>query len=394
MYDAVVIGNVCLDIIPQFKKQDAREIGQLIMPGRVAEIGETVISLGGGVPNTGINLNRFGIKTALVGKIGDDAFGQLVIELLRQQGAGLADTLISTKHTATPHTVIINPPNLDRAFLHCPGATRTFGIDDVRFDLLQEARLLHFGYPSNMPSLYPEGGENLVEIFRRAKRLGAATSLDMAMPDPHGASGQIDWLAILPRVLPYVDIFTPSFEEILYMLDHERFSAREADHATFDHLSEDVPALASKSLASGARIVLIKCGTSGAYLRTAETLNGGGRGMPQDVSAWQGRELWAPAFRPARVAGTTGSGDAAIAGFLAAFLRGLPPDDTLKAGAGVGACSVEAPDSLSGIRDWDETIARIQAGWEQLPLDVKADGWRWDPGLRLWIGPHDTHAAL
>lgn len=390
MYDAVVIGNVCLDIIPQFKKQDAREIGQLIVPGRMSEILETVIAIGGGVPNTGINLNRLGIKTALVGKIGDDAFGRLVIELLQKHGPGLADALIPTAGAATPHTVIINPTSLDRAFLHCSGATQSFGIEDVRFDLLERARLLHFGYPTHMPSLYPDRGKNLAEIFRRARDLGATTSLDMAMPDPHGETGRIDWQAILPGTLPYVDVFTPSFEEILYMLDRDLFFAREADRSTLDHLPEDVPALASKALALGARIVLIKCGTSGAYLRTAEDLGGGGRGMPENIAAWRGRELWTPAFRPARVAGTTGSGDAAIAGFLAAFLRGLAPPDTLQASAAVGAFSVEAPDSLSGIGTWDETVARIRSGWEQLPLDVNAGGWRWDDRLRLWVGPHDA----
>jgi sugar/nucleoside kinase (ribokinase family) len=213
------------------------------------------------------------------------------------------------------------------------------------------------------------------------------------MPDPHGVTGQIDWQAILPNTLPYVDIFTPSFEEILYMLDRERFFAREATRSTLAYLSEDVPVLADKALASGARIVLIKCGTSGAYLRTAADLSGGGRGMPEHIAAWQGRELWAPAFRPVRVAGTTGSGDASIAGFLAALLRGLSPEDTLKAGTAVGAYSVEAPDSLSGIRGWEETVARIRSGWEQLPLTVTASGWQWDEDLRLWMGPNDTRAA-
>ena len=40
---------------------------------------------------------------------------------------------------------------------------------------------------------------------------------------------------------------------------------------------------------------------------------------------WLGRELLAPCFRPAAVAGTTGAGDATIAGLLAALLRGDGP---------------------------------------------------------------------
>lgn len=390
MHDAVVIGNVCLDIIPQFTNREAQEIDQLVMPGRMTELDGTIISVGGGVPNTGLNLNRLGIKTALVGKIGDDPFGKLVIDLLCQQGEELARTLIQTPDAATPHTVIINPPRMDRAFLHCSGATQTFGLDDVPFDLVRRAGLLHFAYPTHMPKLYPDNGSTLTEIFRQAKRLGATTSLDLAMPDPRGATGQINWHDILPQTLPFVDVFTPSFEEILYMLDRDLFFEREATQSTFEHLFEDVPVLASMALTSGARIILIKCGTSGAYLRTDENLTDCGRGFRGDIDAWQARELWAPAFRPTHVAGTTGAGDASIAGFLAALLRGLSPEDTLRACTAVGACSVEAPDSLSGVRSWEETMARVHSSWDQLPLDIRASGWIWNQTHQLWIGS-DMH---
>jgi len=63
------------------------------------------------------------------------------------------------------------------------------------------------------------------------------------------------------------------------------------------------------------------------------------------------------------VIGTTGAGDATIAGFLAALLRDLPPDEAMNAALAVGACNVEAADALSGIRSWCETLQRINAGW-------------------------------
>jgi sugar/nucleoside kinase (ribokinase family) len=84
--------------------------------------------------------------------------------------------------------------------------------------------------------------------------------------------------------------------------------------------------------------------------------------------------LWTACFK-VDVIGTTGAGDATIAGFLSALLRGLDPQETLITAVGVGACNVEAADALSGLRSWDETQARIQAGWEHLPLTVDAPGW-------------------
>jgi sugar/nucleoside kinase (ribokinase family) len=63
------------------------------------------------------------------------------------------------------------------------------------------------------------------------------------------------------------------------------------------------------------------------------------------------------------VVGTAGSGDATIAGFLAAFLRDMTPEEAVTMAVAVGACNVEAADTLSGIRPWDETLRRVAAGW-------------------------------
>ena len=40
---------------------------------------------------------------------------------------------------------------------------------------------------------------------------------------PQSASGHANWHAILKRTLPYVDIFIPSIEEILFMLRRDDY---------------------------------------------------------------------------------------------------------------------------------------------------------------------------
>jgi sugar/nucleoside kinase (ribokinase family) len=97
-------------------------------------------------------------------------------------------------------------------------------------------------------------------------------------------------------------------------------------------------------------------------------------------------ELWAPCFKVA-VAGTTGSGDATIAGFLAGLLRDLPVEQALTMATAVGACNVEAADALSGIRTWEETSWRLACGWERLPLVLESPGWLFDSSRGLWRGP-------
>jgi sugar/nucleoside kinase (ribokinase family) len=144
----------------------------------------------------------------------------------------------------------------------------------------------------------------------------------------------------------------------------------------------------------GAKMVALKVGDRGLYLRTANApvLTEMGRCQVQDVVAWSNRELWAPCFST-QVAGTTGSGDATIAGFLMGLLRGMSPEATLQAACAVGACNVEAVDALSGIRSWPETIQRISTDWPRLPipLDLAQAGWCWDSANNLWVGPMDKN---
>ena len=87
--------------------------------------------------------------------------------------------------------------------------------------------------------------------------------------------------------------------------------------------------------------------------------------MPIDAASWLGVEVLAPCFEPDVLAGTTGSGDATIAGLLAALLRGADPLAAATAATAVGACSVEAPDSTSGIPSWEQVAARIASGWRR-----------------------------
>src|SRR6185312_17538192 len=113
-------------------------------------------------------------------------------------------------------------------------------------------------------------------------------------------------------------------------------------------------------------IVVIKNGERGLTLKSAPTLSNIGRGAPAQVENWQSLSLWQPALQ-VEVAGTTGAGDAAIAGFLMGVLRGFGPERALLASAAAGACSCEAPDATSGARSWQAIRERLSAGWPTLP---------------------------
>ena len=110
-----------------------------------------------------------------------------------------------------------------------------------------------------------------------AKEAGCATSLDMASVDPNSDAGIVDWEKILEKVLPYVDFFVPSVEELCYMLDRERFiewqkRAAGRDITEILDIETDVKPLARQCMDFGTKVLLVKCGAPGMYYRTADKL--------------------------------------------------------------------------------------------------------------------------
>jgi sugar/nucleoside kinase (ribokinase family) len=376
--DAVVAGHLCLDIIP------ALDAGPLVFaPGSLVEIGPAVLATGGVVSNTGLALHRLGVRTRLVGKVGDDRFGRLVRELVAGAGPGLAAGLVEAPGETTSYTIILSPRGADRMFLHCAGCNDTFGAGDVDYGRLASARVLHFGYPPAMRRMCRDDGDELAEILRRARAAGVTTSLDMTMPDLGSFAGRIDWRVLLDRVLPFVDLFLPSLDEIVFMLRGRPLERRDARPEALEEVARELVAL-------GPAVVGLKLGGLGLYLRTggAASWADRGRAAPRALAPWLDRQLWSPCFE-VDVAGTTGAGDATIAGFLAALLRGHAPEECATLACAVGGCSVEAADAVSGVRSWRATRRRVAGGWRRRALPEPATGWRRDPIRGLLVGPED-----
>lgn len=378
MKRAVVAGHVCLDIIPHI------DHGIGLEPGRLYEVGAATIATGGAVSNTGVALHRMGVPTTLVGKVGSDSFGRSILDVFRSHGEELAAGMVVVEGAVSSYTLVVNIPGSDRIFLHCPGANNDFRADDIDPAKLEGASLFHFGYPAFMAACYAHDGEELLRMYRLVKQRGLTSSLDLGMPDPGGPGGQADWRKILQAVLPHVDIFMPSADELLYVLDRDRFGDG-------DNLApKDLSRLGTQLLDLGVAVAAIKLGAKGMVIRTAgeQRLSTMGAAAPEDRSVWADRELWFPIFEEERFVGATGAGDTTIAGFLAGLIHGLDPIAAGRVANAVGACNVEAPDALSGILDWDATIARIEAGWNTVGFHLDEPAWREGYG-HIWHGPND-----
>ncbi len=361
--DAVVAGHVCLDITPAFGEVSGTTIAEILKPGQLLRMQGVQVSPGGAVGNTGPALHRLGLSVALMGKCGRDPFGHILLERLRDRAPGAEAGMKVVPGENTSYSIVIAPPGIDRMFLHCPDANDTFGPEDVDLDTVSRSRLFHFGYPPLMRRMYSRDGAEAEDVMRSAAEAGVVTSLDLSMPDPDSDAGRADWHSILGRVLPHVDLFLPSLDEVMFMLARERFDELSAGAPGLaDGVTPaDLRQLADLCLAMGASVVVVKCGHIGAYLKTS-TLRGAFQAVTASPQAWNDRELFEPACQVDEIANATGAGDAAIAGFLAALLKGEPPERCMAFMTALGAQNLSASDAVSGLRSWEETVVEVASG--------------------------------
>lgn len=155
------------------------------------------------------------------------------------------------------------------------------------------------------------------------------------------------------------------------MLDRPRYDALSAmggDMTEQLDMLRDVKPLADRCLELGCRVVLIKCGISGMYYKTAgaEALAQVGSRLGLDPEAWADREGIQPCFRADQVLSGTGAGDTSIAAFLLAAAEGKPVARCAALAAAEGACAVTAYDALGGLKTLEQLEARIDSGWETM----------------------------
>lgn len=359
----IVAGHISYDITPVIYSTKGKDFGKLIKPGKLLNIGKATVANGGSVNNTGMALHKFGADVLLVAKVGDDEFGRQIMEKCMEKGA--KTSFIVSDSEDTSYTIVIAPPGFDRSFLHFPGTNDTFKLSDLDMDSIKDGYLFHFGYPTLMEGFYTDDARDLIEMYKGIKKAGLITSLDVAAIDPESKAGRLDWEEILKQVLPYVDIFEPSFEELLYMVDKKAYKkilerAGEEDVCMCLSLNKDILPLAKRVMGFGASILLIKCGAAGMYLCTADGVSSK---LGLDCE-WDNISYFQKSFKPDRIKSAIGAGDTSIAAFLYGIINGYKPKDAAKIAAGTGAVCITEYDTFSGLLSINELEEKIRNNWE------------------------------
>lgn len=297
-FDCLCLGIVVADHV-------CEPVAHLPGAGELVLTPRTHLSIGGCAANVAVDLVRLGRKAAVIGCVGDDAFGRFVIDTLSHAGVDVG-RIACLAGEATSTSMIINVQGDDRRFIHAPGANARLEGDEISADLLERTRAVYVGgYGlSDRPS-----PERIAALFSAARERDVKTILDIVVPH-----GKASWLFLEP-VLPWTDVFLPNEDE-----------AR-----AITGISE--PAAQARALReAGAETVVVTCGPGGAVVASA-----GG--------------VFRTAAFPIEFVDGTGSGDAFAAGYLHALLDGHAVHECVRAGTALGASCVRASGATTSVFD-------------------------------------------
>jgi sugar/nucleoside kinase (ribokinase family) len=301
MPDVTTVGVLVADVI-------VHPVDEWPQRGRLTLVDGIELRSGGLAHTTGVTLAKLGVSTAVLGRVGDDPFGEFLLNVLREHG--IEAHVLRSPNVSTSATVVVVARNGERSFLHLVGANGTLTDEDVGDALLMRTKLLHLGGYFILPEL---DGPRAAALLSRARRIGCGTSLDTAW-DARGR-----WMAALAPCLPHLDILFGNREELAHVAG-----------------SEDPARIAERLRTEGAGTVAVKLGEKGAYV---------------DGREWRG---YVRAFG-VDVVDTTGAGDAFCGGFLAGHLKGWDLETTTRFANAVGAMCVTAVGGATGVRSMEET---------------------------------------
>lgn len=298
---------------------DLPEAGQLLATD------DFLLAPGGCAANTAICLARLGVPSSVIGKVGDDVFGDFLERDLRKRGIDTRGVSRSERY-GTSKTVILPVTGQDRRFIHTFGANADLTVEDLDRSLTDAADVLYLGGYLVLPGLRQR---ELAELFASARRNGTRTVLDVVVPAGDTAAS----LDRLEDLLPHVDFFLPNEDEAQALTGETELDRQ-----------------AARLLEAGAQGVVVTMGPQGVRM----------------VSGGQTLRLPAPRVD---VVDQSGAGDAFAAGFIVGLLEGWSMDKCLRFASVIGASACTKLGCTSGVF----TRSQAESYLEAHPLEVFVD---------------------
>ena len=261
---------------------DIVTMGELLIdftPGGINSKGMKMFTQNpGGAPANVLAMNaHLGGKTAFIGKVGQDAFGVFLRDVLKENGIDTSGLVLDPTAPTTLAFVHLDEKG-DRSFsfYRSPGADQMLTPKEVALHLIDDCGVFHFG---SVSLTHDPSRSAVFHAAEYAKKQCKLVSFDpnirpMLWEDMEDARIQIE------RAMKYADILKVSEEEMTFLTG-----------------TQDLDAGSKYLLDKGMALVLVSLGDQGAYFRNHSSFG--------CVSGY-----------PVNAVDTTGAGDAFIGAFL------------------------------------------------------------------------------
>jgi ribokinase len=271
--EAVVIGSINMDLVIQVPRFPA--------PGETITGGDLQTYPGGKGANQAAALSRQQIRTAMVGKVGDDPYGQQLIQSLRDQQVDITGVRISGE-SATGSALISVTAEGENSIILSPGANRSICTEDIdpSKGLIASSSVMLLQLEIPLPAV------------EYAARMGQEQGLKVILnPAP---------AAELPHsLLESVDILVPNESELALLSGREISDISDAESAAKRLMDRGIP------------VVIVTLGDQGALLVE--------KSGSQHIPAAE-----------VEVVDTTAAGDSFIGGLAAGILQHKPLPEAVR----------------------------------------------------------------
>ena len=229
MEKVVVIGSLNMDLVAQ--------VPQLPQRGQTIAGFQFQMLPGGKGANQAFAVGRLGGTVRMIGRVGDDLFGERLKSSLNSVGVGV-DSVLSTAGESTGIALILVETGGENQIVVAAGANGRLSPDDVRAELERTpAQYLLLQLETPLPTVEAAAIEG--------RRRGMSVILDPAPAIPLSSS-----------LLSSIDVLTPNESEALVLL------GRQGESISLNQAEE----VCSKLLALGPSSVILKMGPYGVWL--------------------------------------------------------------------------------------------------------------------------------
>ena len=313
----VCMGLMACDIL-------ASPVDHQIMTRDSTKAGSIQMLPGGDALNVAVALGRYEEDVALVGCVGDDAFGRYITAVAKEESVNTKYIRIDSDVSTATCLVLIETDG-ERHFVDGGESNRILVPSDLSDELLQAGGHLHIASAGKLESLE---GMALAQVLCRAKEAGMTTSLDMSFGRRINNA-----LTIIEPAFPYLDIFLPSDYEAAELCGSKEISVIREFFAQY-----------------ALPILCLKRGKLGIYATDYR------------------EDIYMPPLAEHPPVDTTGAGDTFCAGFLKAFKMGSPLKDCVLLGSASSAKCINSVGATAGICSWQETMQYALRRKQELSL--------------------------